>query len=98
MEKTTVMDDGELTAIFPESSPSRITIRLTDGNVIRNDLRYPKGHAMAPLSDPEVEKKFAWLFSGYRDAEGAARVIELVNRLENMADIGDLFAAFARGN
>lgn len=98
MAITTVDEDSALTAIYPESSPSDIAVRLTDGSEIRHALRYPKGHALAPMSDSEVTDKFIGLFGGYRSREDAGAVIDLVARLDDMADIGELFAAFARDN
>ncbi len=96
MAKTVVEEDGELTAIYPESSPSSITVRLRDGSEIRNDLRYPKGHAMAPMNDSEVTTKFTGLFRNYHSEAGAARMIELVENLDDLDDIAALFTAFAR--
>ena len=94
MSRTRATEDAALTAQFPESSPCRLIIRLTDGTEIANEVRYPKGHERAPMSAAEVAKKFKRLFAGYGSSRQANRIIALVDRLETLTDIEALFGSF----
>ena len=51
---------------------------------------------MAPMNDSEVTTKFTGLFRNYHSEAGAARMIELVENLDDLDDIAALFTAFAR--
>ena len=62
MKKVTVSEDTALSARYPESSPSRVSVRLSSGELITTEVRYPKGHAKTPMDDAEVEQKFRDLF------------------------------------
>lgn len=94
MKRVSVDADDDLTANYPKTSPSRITIKLKDGTVIKNALTYPKGHNQAPLSDGEVASKFRGLFAAYRDEAGADAMIELIGGLDTVPDVAAVFDAF----
>jgi 2-methylcitrate dehydratase len=96
MSRTSVTEDAALTAQFPESSPCHITVRLKDGSEISNDIRYPKGHDRSPMTASEVNDKFRGLFEGYGSRRQAERVIATVAELDQLQDIGELFARFQR--
>lgn len=96
MSRTTVSEDPALTAIYPESSPCHITVRLDDGTEIRNEVRYPKGHDRNPMSAGEVNEKFRAMFESYGTRRQADAVISTVERLEQLEDIGELVTRFVR--
>jgi 2-methylcitrate dehydratase len=93
MARTKVAEDGALTAQFPESSPCHITVRLQDGSEVRNEIQYPKGHERSPMSAAEVHSKFRSLFETYGTKRQADKVIALVENLDELQEIGELFAA-----
>lgn len=94
MNRTQVTEDAAFTAAFPESSPCRVTVQLYDGSEISNEVRYPKGHDRSPMSAAEVNAKFKALFAGYGSTRQANEVIQRVDRLEELDDIGELLARF----
>lgn len=96
MRRTSVSEDAVLTAQYPNSSPSRITLRLKNGSELRSEVRYPKGHCLNPMSAAEVEDKFTRLFGRYGSERRSKRLIALVNRLEQLDDVAELLAGFAR--
>jgi len=96
MSRTKVSEDLALSAQYPESSPCHISVQLNDGSEIRNEVRYPKGHDRSPMTADEVNDKFKGLFAGYGTALQAKRVIALVDRLDELSDISELFAVFVR--
>ena len=95
MKRISVEEADDMTALYPDASPSRITVRLKDGAEIREETRYPKGHHEAPMTSAEIEDKFRGLFGAYRNDAKAAAMIGLVGRLETVDDVEALFAAFA---
>ena len=98
MARTKVTEDAALTAAFPESSPCRISVLLTDGTEVKNEVKYPKGHEGSPMSLAEVEEKFRSLFVHYGSDAQAQAVIGVVNRLDRLEDVGELFASFDKTN
>jgi 2-methylcitrate dehydratase len=96
MKRISVVEDSDLTALDPESSPCRITVRLTDGREVRNELRYPKGHDKNPMTGEEVQRKFKGLFTAYGEAAQADAVIAAVDGLDRAKDVKGLIQAFAR--
>jgi len=96
MARTKVMEDPDLTAHFPESSPCRVLIRMTSGAEVSDEVRYPKGHESRPMSASEVHEKFRQLFDGYGERRQADNVLAAAGNLERLEDIGELFAQFRR--
>ncbi|MFT5450299.1 MAG: 2-methylcitrate dehydratase [Gammaproteobacteria bacterium] len=94
MKRVSVNAADDMTAIFPDAAPSRITVRLKNGTETQNETHYPKGHHKAPMSQTEIESKFHGLFSTYRDAERAQSVIDLIAGVDTVKDIKKVFAAF----
>ncbi len=95
MNRISVDAADDLTADYPKTSPSRITVRLKDGTETRNALTFPKGHNQAPLSDGEIASKFRGLFAAYRDETGADAMIDLIGGLDTVPDVAAIFEAFA---
>ena len=96
MSRTKVSEDPALSAQYPESSPCHISVQLKNGAHIRNEVRYPKGHDRSPMTVDEVNDKFRGLFASYGSARQAQRVIALVDGLDELQDVGELFAGFTR--
>jgi 2-methylcitrate dehydratase len=95
MQRITVEEAEDMTALHPQAAPSRVTVRLKDGSELQNETRYPKGHHGAPLTSAEIDDKFRGQFRSYRDDGKANAMIELIGRLETVEDIDALFKAFA---
>jgi 2-methylcitrate dehydratase len=87
MRKVKVTEDAKLTAQYPESSPSRVTITLSSGEVRTCEMRYPTGHVKNAMDDKAIEAKFHDL-CGPRIAAGARE--ELLRRLWNFERVGDI--------
>lgn len=96
MKRISVVEDDALDAQHPESYPCRITVRLSDGREVRNELRYPKGHDKNPMTSAEVQDKFRRLFGGYGSADAAEAVIGAVDGLDRADDVAALIGAFNR--
>ncbi len=58
IERTEVIEDPELTAIFPEKWACRVTVELDDGTIYEERVDVPKGEPENPMSPADVSRKF----------------------------------------
>ncbi len=70
-----------------------LTAHLADGNVLSTEVRHPKGHPDAPLTDDELLTKMRWLLEDVAPTETPERILDLCLRLETPADVRALIAA-----
>ncbi|MBI2987337.1 MAG: MmgE/PrpD family protein [Deltaproteobacteria bacterium] len=68
----------------------RMQVRLADGGVMEAEELYRKGSLQNPFTREELEAKFRSLASAVLDEQGMGRVIETVNRLEEVQDISQV--------
>ena len=61
LRKVEVVGDPEIEKVFPALQRVIVTIRTTSGQEFTKQLDYPKGDPRNPLSDAEIEEKFAAL-------------------------------------
>jgi 2-methylcitrate dehydratase len=64
LPKVEVVADPEIERAFPALQRVVVKIRTTDGRELEKQLDYPKGDPRNPLSDREIEQKFAALAKG----------------------------------
>jgi len=96
MKKVTVTEDAGLSAQYPESSGSRIDVRLSSGATLTHEIRYPKGHAKNALTDAEVEAKFRELFAQCGNPAQCETALEALRNLDRAKDVGrDVLARLA---
>lgn len=90
-KKVTVVDDEELTAIFPEITTAILALETTDGRTLECRVDYPKGEPENPLTDTEFYNRFCELvcYSG-RTGENAKDIFEFVQN--GSSDWDTLFA------
>ncbi|MEO7728224.1 MAG: MmgE/PrpD family protein [Burkholderiales bacterium] len=88
MGLTKVNADPELCAQYPESVPGRVRITTASGEALTAEVRYPTGHAMNPISDADVEKKFRGMFAGRANAADCEQLLKSLWALEQVRDIG----------
>lgn len=86
MRKVKVAEDPALTALYPESAPGRVTIRMRSGETFVSEIRYPRGHEKSPMTDAEVEAKFRDFCAGLLGADGCDRALKALWQLESMKD------------
>lgn len=87
MEKIQIVSTPAMTKDYPDKVQARITIRATDGSVHSHLQTLPKGHALNPLSDSELEKKFLKLYPAFGDAGAARRSLDLLWSLEELDNV-----------
>ena len=62
--------------------PAVVEILTKDGHKFRERVDLPKGEPENPITDEEIEKKFADLASCCRSKEEITRIIEIVENAE----------------
>lgn len=65
-------------------------ITTKKGNIYKRRVDYPEGHPNNPMTDEELKRKFNALASEYMTEPQMREVIDTVNRLEELDDIGSL--------
>jgi 2-methylcitrate dehydratase len=87
LKKITVVEDGTLSAMYPEAVANRVTVKLSTGRVVSKQIDYHKGHPKNPMSDSEVEEKFRKLTTRILDKSRARRILDAVWNLERAKDV-----------
>jgi 2-methylcitrate dehydratase len=92
-DRITVAEEPEFTRAFPEKFRSHVEIALRDGTRRTAGLDVPHGHQDDPLTDAEVEAKFAMLAGRKLPRERVAGALRLIHGFENCVRLDDLFDA-----
>ena len=91
IKKLTVVEDPDFTRRYPAESGSKMEVTTTDGRRLTAETRHPKGNFRNPLSDAEVEAKFASLVASTPLAGARAeRVLAEAWNLEKAATLDPL--------
>jgi 2-methylcitrate dehydratase PrpD len=93
---TEVVAVPELTALYPEKFPARVTITLKDGRKLTATHLFPKGDPQAPLSPSEIEAKFfdnASARLAKTEARELAGLIRALPAAKNLSRLSELLSA-----
>jgi 2-methylcitrate dehydratase PrpD len=90
-----VVEDPELTAIFPEKWACRVTVRFTDGTRETAQVDVPKGEPANPMTPAEVAEKFHRLADPVLGLEQATVLERELLALPDAADVSRLSRALA---
>jgi 2-methylcitrate dehydratase len=69
-----------------------VNITTTDGRMFTKQLDYPKGDPRNPLTDSEVEEKFAALAEGVLSERAQKKLKEAIWNLEKIGSVSKLMA------
>jgi len=97
LRKVTVVEDKDLTAMYPEAVANRVTVKLSSDKIISKQVNYHKGHPKNPMSDQDVERKFRTLTKRQLSESQAKRALDMLWTLEKVNDLSRLFSAFVVG-
>jgi 2-methylcitrate dehydratase len=92
LKKVEVVADPEIEKVFPALQRVIVNINTTDGRSFSKQMDYPKGDPRNPLTDQEVEEKFAALAEGVLSTSAQKRVKEAVWNLERAGSVSELMA------
>lgn len=82
----------EFEQMFPAKQPSKVRVRLKDGREFSAQLDYPKGDPREPMSDKDLDTKFASLCSDVLSEGKHKEIKSAVWELENIGAINDFMA------
>jgi 2-methylcitrate dehydratase len=90
--KVEVIADPEIEKVFPALQRVIVTITTTDGRSFTKQLDYPKGDPRNPLSDQEIEEKFAALADGVLSPKAQKKLKDAIWNLEKAGSVSKLMA------
>ena len=90
MQKIRIVSQPEFVSRYPQTMPTRITVRTKAGKDYVKQVDYPLGHPKNRMSDHEVEDKFRRLVTGKLDRVRMNKVIDLIWKLDQLKDISAL--------
>ncbi len=74
---------------FPAKQQSKVTIKLKNGKVYSSQLDYPKGDPREPMTDEDLQSKFASLSANLLSEEKQKEIRNAVWNLESFKTIND---------
>ena len=90
--KTKVVPDAEFDKLYPEQGiPNRITVKMKDGKSFEKRVDAPKGHALNPMTDEEVEAKFLSMSVPMLGERAAREAMDPMWNLDQQEDLSDVF-------
>jgi 2-methylcitrate dehydratase len=92
MSRVRVLEDRELSAMYPEGSPGRVRITMRSGETHVAEVRYPRGHEKNPMTDGEIEAKLMELSVGRLGAARCEKLIRTLWQLERVEDVRTITA------
>jgi len=92
LKKVEVVADPEIEKVFPALQRVIVNLTTTDGRTFTKQLDYPKGDPRNPLSDAEVEEKFAALAEGVLSERAQAKLKDAIWNLEKVGSVSKLMA------
>jgi 2-methylcitrate dehydratase len=92
LRKVEVVADPEIEKVFPALQRTVVNITTIDGRTFIRELDFPKGDPRNPLTDQEVEEKFAALAEGVLSKTAQKKVKDAVWSLENLNSVSGLMA------
>ena len=96
MKKMTVRVNPEFDEVYPKGIPNKITITLKNGETLSEQVTYPRGHFMNPMTNEEIEEKFNKLGSKYMADEKRRIALDMLWNLEKQSDMAEIMKAFTR--
>jgi len=92
LKKVEVVADPEIEKVFPALQRVIVNITMTDGRTVTRQLDYPKGDPRNPLSDAEIEEKFAALAEGVLSPAAQKKLKDAIWNLEKIGSVSKLMA------
>ncbi|MBS0154467.1 MAG: MmgE/PrpD family protein [Nitrospira sp.] len=90
MKKIRVVPQPDFVGRYPNTMPTRITVKTQAGKTYISQVDVPVGHPGDPMSDRDLEAKFRRLAAGRLNRLRIDRLIEYVWNLDRVKDIGTL--------
>jgi 2-methylcitrate dehydratase len=92
LKKVEVVADPEIEKVFPALQRVIVNITTTDGRTFSKQLDYPKGDPRNPLTDAEIEEKYAALADGVLSPKAQKKLKDTIWNLEKVGSVSKLMA------
>ncbi len=92
IEKVSVLNDPELTALLPDIRAARVEIRLIDGSTYSARSTVPIGGFDNPLSEAQLLEKFSTLASSALQSDRVEELAASIGKLETIGHFADVVA------
>ncbi|UCD39372.1 MAG: MmgE/PrpD family protein [Fidelibacterota bacterium] len=86
----------EFEQLFPAKQPSRVMIRTTDGKEHSVYLEYPKGDPREPMTEGDLDDKFAALTAPHLSDEGRRGIKEAIFTCETLAGVSQFMSQMVK--
>ncbi len=93
LERTQVAVAEDLSAKYPAAWPARVTLTLSNGQILTAARDYPRGNPENPVSTLQLEDKFRSLAEPRFGQDLTARSIRSVRSLQTREDMAEAFSA-----
>ena len=90
LKKIEVVADPEIEKVFPTLQRVIVNITTKDGRTFTRQLDYPKGDPRNPLTDTEIEEKFAALAEGVLSKSAQQKLKDGIWNLERVGSVSKL--------
>ncbi len=90
LPKVEIAAESELDEIYPKKWPAIVEAKTKDGNKYTHRVDVPKGDPGNALTKGEVEDKFMKLTEGVLGRQKVEKLLEIINKLEQLDDITQL--------
>jgi 2-methylcitrate dehydratase len=90
LKKMEVVADPEIEKVFPALQRVIVNITTKDGRTFTRQLDYPKGDPRNPLTDTEIEEKFAALAEGVLSKSAQQKLKGAIWNLEKIGSVSKL--------
>ncbi len=88
--KVEVVSDPDITALYPQVTPTRVEVTLRDGRILKSQVDMPKGDPRVPLDEATLLAKFRELARMAYRPDKIERVRDAIMRVESCADVREL--------
>jgi 2-methylcitrate dehydratase len=96
MRKVSVEVSPNLSSLYPESAPCRITVETATGACHVAEVRYPRGHVKFALDDQEIDNKFRAMFRRHGSAVQCESALRALWSLDRATDVGAVLRSLVR--
>jgi len=93
-QRVTVREDPDLSASVPRLKPARVTVTFTGGRQVTRTRESARGDYQDPYREDEIRAKFRELAGVVLSPEGVARTEQIVDRLDDLPNLGSLVETF----
>ena len=75
----------EFEKMFPAKQPSKVVIKMKDGNEYEEYMEYPKGDPREPMTMEDLDNKFSGLSNNWLSEEKQKEVKDTIFNCENIS-------------